>query len=271
MIPHTVYADGEEWASDKFRSPRPIALIRRLDEIADNAVRRHCALAQSGRAAGPSAAGAPGRPYSRGEEVARWVNHGLGLLLSVVGLTLLIVFASLRGDAWHVVSFTVFGLTLLLLYIFAILHHASRSDRGKRLFLKLDRSAMFLLIAGTYTPFLLTCLRGPWGWTMFGVIWGLSGAGVAYQFFWGGRFGLISTLAYLFVGWLMVIAIKPLVAALPVGALWLLLAGGVCYSIGVVFYRWQRLRYHHIYWNSCILGGSACHVIAMLLFLLPRS
>lgn len=271
VIPHTIYADGEEWASDKFHSPRPVSMIRRLDEIADNAVRRHRALARSDRAAGPSEAGAPGRPYSRGEEVARWVSHGLGLLLSVAGLILLIVFASVRRDAWHIVSFAVFGMTLLLLYLFATLHHALRSDQGKRLFLKLDRSGMFLLIAGTYTPFLLTCLRGPWGWTMFGVIWGLSGAGVAYEFFWGDRSGLISTLAYLFIGWLMVIAIKPLVAALPVGALWLLLAGGLCYSFGVVFQRWQRLRYHHIYWNSCILGGSACHVVAMLLFLLPRT
>jgi hemolysin III len=271
VIPRTVYADGEEWASDKFSSPRPIAMIRRLDEIADCVVRRRRALAQTLDESATGAPAASTRQYSRGEEIARWVNHGAGLLLSTAGLTLLIVFASLRGDSWHLISFTVFGLTLLLLYSFALLHQAWQSARGKRFFRKLDRSAMFLLIAGTYTPFLLTCLRGPWGWTMFGVIWGLSGAGVAYQFFRGDRSSLVSTFAYLFVGWLMVIAVKPLVAALPDGALWLLLAGGLCYSVGVIFYRWQRLRYHHIYWNSCILGGSVCHVLAMLLFLLPRS
>jgi hemolysin III len=271
VIPQTIYADGEEWASDKFRSPRPIAIIRILDEIAARIVRRRRAMAQTHNEPASEIATMSGHQHSRGEELARWVSRGAGLLLSVAGLTLLIVFASLRGDAWHIVSFAVFGLTLLLLYLFATLHHASRSARMKRLFLKLDRSSMFLLIAGTYTPFLLTCLRGPWGWTMFGVIWGLSGAGVTYQFFWGDRSGLISTLAYLFVGWLMVVAIKPLVATLPDGALWLLLAGGLCYSLGVIFYRWQRLRYHDIFWHSFVLGGSACHVVTMLLFLLPRS
>jgi len=273
VIPRTIYADGEEWAPDKFCRPRPIGMIRRLDEIVARAVRRRRLSVQpSGRPAGQVAVGAAtaGLRYNRAEEVATLVTHGIGLGLSVAGLTLLIAFASLRGDAWHVVSFTVFGLTLLLLNAFSTLYHAWRSARGKRLFLKLDRAAMFLLIAGTYTPFLLTNLRGPWGWTMFGVIWGLSGAGVVYQFFLGERSRLMSTLAYLFVGWLMVVAVKPMVAAVPDGALWLLLAGGLCYTVGVVFYRWQRLRYHHAFWHSFVLGGSACHLLAVLLFLLPR-
>ena len=273
VIPRTIYADGEEWAPDKFRSPRPIGVIRRLDVLAERTVRRRRTLARSGgRSALETVATAvpSGRRPGRGAQIANGVTHGLGLGLSIAALTLLIAFASLRGDAWHVVSFTVFGLTLMLLYALSTMYHAWRSARGKRLFLKLDRAARFLLIAGTYTPFLLTNLRGPWGWTMFGIIWGLSGAGVAYQFFWGERSRLLSTLAYLVVGWLMVVAAKPLVAAVPEGALWLLLAGGLCYTVGVVFYRWQPLRYHHAFWHTFVLGGSACHILAVLLFLLPR-
>ena len=271
VIPRTVYADGEEWAPEKFRRPRPAALIRWLDELAARSVRQHREQTQArGRSSGwaPVAAGRRRRSLL-GAGIANAVTDGIGLGLSVAGLTLLIVFASLRGDAWHLISFTVFGLTVVLLYVLSTLYHAWRSVRGKRLFLKLDRAAMFLLIAGTYTPFLLTNLRGPWGWSMFGVIWGLSGAGVVYQYFWGDRSWLVSTIAYLVVGWLMVIAAGPLVAAVPDGALWLLLAGGLCYSVGVVFYRWQRLRWHPAFWHSLVLGGSTCHILAVLLFLLP--
>ena len=273
VIPQTIYADGEEWAPDKFRAPRPIGMIRHLDEIATAAVRHRRLLAQTRDrpAVEPAVlAAVSGRRYSRGEEIANWVTHGLGLVVSIVALTLLIVFASLRGDAWYVVSFTVFGLTLLVLSTVSTLYQAWRSARGKRLFLKLDRAATFLFIAGTYTPFLLTSLRGPWGWTMFGVVWGLCGAGAVFQFFIGERSRLTSTVACLFVGWLIVVAGRPLVAAMPDGALWLLLAGGLCYTVGVVFSEWQRLRYHHLFRQTLVLGGSACHILAVLLFLLPR-
>ncbi|MDE3083731.1 MAG: hemolysin III family protein [Verrucomicrobiota bacterium] len=211
------------------------------------------------------------RVYTRGEEIANWVTHGVGLVLSIAALTLLIVFSSLHGDAWHVVSFTVFGLTLLTLYTVSTLYHTWRDERTKRLFLKLDHVAIFLLIAGTYTPFLLTNLRGPWGWTLFGVIWGLCGAGAVFQFFFGERFRLTSTLAYLFAGWVIVVALKPLIADVPHGGLWLLLAGGLCYTVGVVFYLWRQLRYHHALWHTFVLGGSTCHFFAVLLFLLPRT
>jgi hemolysin III len=211
------------------------------------------------------------RAYTRGEEIANWVTHGIGLVASICGLTLLIVYSSLRGNAWHVVSFTVFGLTLLTLYAVSTIYHARRSERGKALFRKLDHAAIFLLIAGTYTPFLLTHLRGPWGWTLFGVIWGLCGAGAVFQLFFGERYRLTSTLAYLFVGWLIVIALEPMIERVPHGGLWLLLAGGLCYSAGVVFFLWRRLRYHHAVWHTFVLGGSTCHFLAVLLFLLPRT
>lgn len=279
VMPRTVYADGEEWAPEKFQSPRPRWLIRQLDAWAERVVQRRRELAGNASIAAatgmtdvteaPRAAPAR-RAYTRGEEIANWVTHGIGLALSVAGLTLLIVFASRRGDAWHVVSFTVFGLTLMTLYAASTLYHASHGGRTKALFKKLDHAAIFLLIAGTYTPFLLTNLRGPWGWTLFGVIWGLCGAGAVFKLFSGERYRLTSTLAYLFAGWLIVVALKPLVANVPAGGLWLLVAGGLSYSVGVIFYRWHRLRYHHAVWHAFVLGGSTCHFLAVLLFLLPR-
>jgi hemolysin III len=275
-MPQTIYADGEEWTPEKFRQPSPRWMIRKLDVWAERAVERRRAQASGDiqpaiETAGATQTLAQPRAYSRGEEIANWVTHGIGLAASIVGLTLLIVFSSLRGDAWHVVSFTVFGLTLLMLYTVSTIYHARRAGRGKLFFRKLDHAAVFLLIAGTYTPFLLTHLRGPWGWSLFGVIWGLCGAGAVFQLFFGTRYRLASTLAYLFVGWLIVVAIRPMITHVPQGGLWLLLAGGLCYTFGVIFYLWHRLRYHHAVWHGFVLGGSTCHYLAVLLFLLPRA
>jgi hemolysin III len=271
VIPQTIYAEGEEWTPDKFRSPQPRALIRRLDIWAEAVVHRRRAAAAEPVPAEVVAGESSPRVYTRGEEIANWITHGIGLAASVAGLTLLIVFASLRGDAWHVVSFTVFGLTLLALYTTSTLYHAQRGGRTKQFFRKLDHAAIFLLIAGTYTPFLLTHLRGPWGWSLFGVVWGLCGAGAVFKLVFGERYRLTSTLAYLFLGWLIVVAFKPMIDHVPHGGLWLLFAGGLCYSLGVIFYRWHRLRYHHAVWHTFVLGGSTCHFLAVLLFLLPRA
>jgi len=272
VIPQTVYADGEEWVPEEFTRPRPRALVRLLDDWAQATVRRQRARAATAptTAPGRQTAGVA-RAYSRGEEIANWLTHGVGAVLSVAGLTLLVVFASLRGEAWHVVSFAVFGTTLLLLYTVSTLYHTRRSDRGKSLFRRLDHAAVFLFIAGTYTPFLLTDLRGPWGWSLFGVIWGICGAGAVFKVLFGPRFQKLSTLVYLAAGWLIVLAIKPLVASVPIGALWLLLAGGLLYTVGVAFYRWHRLRYNHAIWHTFVLGGSTCHFLAVILFLLPSA
>jgi len=268
VMPRTVYADGEEWTPDKFNRPQPRRIIRWLDAWADRSVKRQRSPESP---AGAREAAAPGvRVYTRGEEIANWVTHGVGLAASIVGLTLLIVFSSLRGDAWHVVSFTVFGLTLLALYTISTIYHAHLGGRAKAVLRKLDHAAIFLLIAGTYTPFLLTNLRGPWGWSLFGVIWGLCGAGAVFRFFLGERYRMISILAYVFVGWLIVVGIGPMLERVPNGSLWLLLSGGLCYTLGVVFYLWRRLRYHHAVWHTFVLGGSTCHFLAVLLFLLPR-
>ncbi len=264
LIPKTVYADGEEWAQDKFVSPRPIWLIRRLDQWLASAVKNRRV------AAGPDALLAAA-PFSRtrGERIADWVTHGIGLAVSIAGLTLLIVFSSLRGDAWQVVSFTVFGLTLLALYTGSTLRHAWRAARTSRLFLRLDHAALFLLIAGTYTPFLLASLHGPLGWILFGTILGLCGAGAAFEFLFGGRSRLAPVLACVALGWLIVVALRPMTASLPVAGLALILAGGICYAIAITFHLWRNLRYRDACRHAFVLGGGTCYVLAALLFLLP--
>lgn len=260
VIPKTIYADGEEWRQENFAAPRPRSLIRWLDAAAARVIgmRRAAAIAPTP---------APERAYTRGEEIANWLTHGIGAAMSVAGLTLLIVFASLRGDAWHVVSFTVFGLSLLCLYLFSTLYHLTKSERGKWLMRRLDHAGIYLLIAGTYTPFLLTNLRGPWGWSLFGVIWGICGAGALFKFVGGRHSRVVSVITYLFAGWLILVALKPLAAAVPSSALWLLVAGGLCYTAGVPFYLWKRLRYHHAFWHSFVLGGSVCHFLAVMFLL----
>lgn len=270
VIPQTIYADGEEWTSGKFCSPRPRAIIRVLDHWAHRVVDQRRARAAGRGAAARTASPAPAGRDTRGEDIANWMTHGVGLAASIVGLALLIVCASRRGTAWNVVSFTVFGLSLLILYAASAAYHVRRAGRAKALFQKLDHAAIFLLIAGTYTPFLLTPLRGPLGWTLFGVLWGLCGAGALAQWFRGKRYRLASTLAGLFLGGLLVVALQPMIASVPHGGLWLLLAGALCYLAGVACYWWRRLYYHHAVGQGFVLGGSTCHYLAVLLFLLPH-
>jgi hemolysin III len=264
LMPRSIYADGDEWTPEEFESPRPVWLIRMLDRAAEESVARH--------RAGPSEKlpdPAVDHGSTRGERIANWVTHGLGLAVSILAFALLVVSSSLYGDAWHIVSFSVFGAALLLLYSIWMLYHAWDSERGRRLILKLGRASAFLLIAGTYTPFLLVSMRGPWGWTLFGIVWGLCAAGIAFQFIVGNRYRVTSTLATLFVGWIIVVAIKPLFAAVPHGGLWLLLAGGLCYMAGAMLVPLRRLRYHYAIRNALVLGGSTCHLLAVLLFVLP--
>jgi hemolysin III len=207
--------------------------------------------------------------YPPREELANRLTHGLGAALSPAGLVLLVFFSSRSGDAWHVVSTAIFGASLVLLYTSSTLYHSFRSERLRQLLQKFDHAAIFLLIAGTYTPFLLVTLRGPWGWSLFGVVWGLAIAGVALKFWFAGRFRLVSTLIYLGMGWLVLVAIKPLIAALPAGGLRLLVAGGLCYTGGAFFYLWKRLPYHHAIWHLFVLAGSACHWAAVFIYVVP--
>jgi hemolysin III len=265
LMPRSIYSDGEEWTPGEFASPRPVWLIRMLDRAADQSVERHRAGAGD-KLADPVLEHAS----TRGERIANWATHGLGFAASIFALALLVVSSSLYGDAWHIVSFSVFGVALLLLYSVYMLYYAWDSERGRRLILKLGRASAFLLIAGTYTPFLLVSMRGPWGWTLFGIVWGLCGAGIIFQFIVGTRYRVTSTLAALFVGWIVVVAFKPIVAAVPHGGLWLLLAGGLCYTSGALVAPLRRLRYHYAFRNALVIGGSTCHLLAVLLFVLPQ-
>jgi len=201
--------------------------------------------------------------YSLGEEIAHSITHGLGVVLSVVGLVLLMVRAVRADDPWQIVSFAVFGATMVVLYTSSTLYHALKPPRARRVFKILDHGAIYLLIAGSYTPFLLVSLRGPWGWSMFGVVWGLAIGGIVFKVWFAGRFKLVSTLIYLGMGWLCAVATKPLLHSVPgPGLLWLL-AGGLFYSGGTVFYLWRGMKYHHAVWHLFVLAGTCCHFWAI--------
>ena len=204
-------------------------------------------------------------------EAANSITHGLGALLSVLALVLLVLSAALHGTARSVLAAAVFGTTLVLLYTMSTLYHALSDPRTKRVFHILDHSAIYLLIAGTYTPFCLTTLKGAWGWSLFGVIWGLAALGVAGKSVWTGRFQALSTAVYLAMGWLVLVAAVPLWRALPGAGLAWLMGGGFFYTLGVAFYAWHNLKFHHAIWHLFVLGGSLCHVVAVLGFVLPRA
>jgi len=204
--------------------------------------------------------------YTPREELANSITHGVGLALSLAGLVLLTTFSCLRGDAWLVTGTTIFGVSLVALYTTSTLYHSFRAVEVKRLLRKFDHAAIFLLIAGSYTPFLLVTLRGPWGWSLFGVVWSLAAVGIALKFRYAGRFRVVSTLIYIAMGWLVLTALRPLSAALPREGVWLLVVGGFCYTGGAAFYLWKRLPYHHAVWHLCVMGGSACHWAAVFFY-----
>jgi hemolysin III len=209
--------------------------------------------------------------YSTGEEIANSVTHGVGLVMSIAGLAVLTAFASRLGNAWHVVSCTVFAVTLILQYTFSTLYHSIQLPRAKSVMRVLDHSAIFLLIAGTYTPFMLVNLRGAWGWTLFGIIWTLALCGVFFQLSLLRRWQGISLVLYIGMGWVVVVAAKPLLNAVAPGGLLLLLLGGLAYTAGVGFYLWGGLRYHHAIWHGFVLAGSVLHFFAVLFYVIPMA
>jgi len=198
------------------------------------------------------------------EELANSLTHGAGLMLSIAGFMVLLVLAAVRGSAWRIVSCAVYGSTLICLYTASTLYHGIRSRRLKRVLKICDHSAIYLLIAGTYTPFLLVNLRGSWGWSLFAVIWGLAMAGILFKVWFVEHFPVLSTVVYLLMGWLALVAVKPMLLSVPQsGVLWLL-AGGVLYTVGVVFYAWKKIPYNHAIWHGFVLAGSTCHYFAVL-------
>lgn len=204
------------------------------------------------------------RPQSRGEEIANSITHGIGVAFGIAALVILVVFAAQRGDVWGVVSFSIFGTTLILLYMASTLYHSFRDEKLKRFFKLMDHCSIYLLIAGSYTPIMLTAMRGPWGWTMFGIVWGLAILGVVFKLLFIGRFKVISVIIYLLMGWIIMIAFKPMVASVPPGMIMWLFIGGGCYTLGVVFYAWRTFPYHHAVWHLFVLGGSISHFFGVL-------
>ncbi|HEV2147625.1 MAG TPA: hemolysin III family protein [Longimicrobiaceae bacterium] len=205
------------------------------------------------------------------EEVASALTHGLGVVASAAGGAVLVTLAALYGDAWQVVGASVFCGSLVLLYTASTLYHAVRHRIARARLQVFDHCAIYVLIAGTYTPFTLGVLRGAWGWSLFGVVWGLAAAGVVFKLFCTGRFRRLSTFIYLAMGWLVVVATGPMLRALePSTVLWLV-AGGLTYTAGTYFYLNRRIRYSHAIWHLFVLGGSVCHFVAVLSQVLPPS
>lgn len=203
------------------------------------------------------------KQYSFGEELANSITHGLGWMLSAAGLAVLVTLAALQGGARQVVVSAVFGATLVLLYSASTLYHALPNARAKRVFQVLDHSAIYLLIAGTYTPIALLGLRGAWGWSLFGVVWGLAVLGIVISAVARRRLKALATALYVIMGWLVVVAARPLIAALDTTTLLLLAIGGIAYTVGLVFYAWRRLPYGHTVWHVFVLAGSVLHFVAV--------
>jgi len=205
-------------------------------------------------------------------EILNILTHGAGVLLSIAGLVLLVVFASIRDpDAWKIVSFSVYGVSLITMFTASTLYHSFWNRRTRHFLNMFDHASIYVLIAGTYTPFTLVSMRGPWGWTIFGVIWGLALAGVIFKlFFYTEKLRLLSAIIYVFMGWLILIALGPLIRNVPAGGLYWLLAGGLSYSGGVWFYIRKENRFNHVIWHLFVLGGSIAHFFAIFYHVLPQ-
>lgn len=207
--------------------------------------------------------------YSLGEELANSITHGIGALLSAVGLVLLVSISLRYGNFWHALASSVFGTTLVCSYTASTLYHSIAVERFKPTLRRLDHAAIYLLIAGTYTPFMLISLRGPWGWSLLGVVWTIAVGGVAGKLLIPHKMAKFSTALYLLMGWIALIAVRPLLASVEPGGLLLLLAGGLAYSGGVVFYALERMPYNHMIWHLFVLAGSALHFCAILFYVMP--
>jgi len=209
--------------------------------------------------------------YTLGEEMVNSVTHGFGAGLSVAGSTVLVVLAALCGDLWRIVGFGVYGSTQIIAYMVSTLYHGSQNPRVKRVFRIVDHATIYLHIAGTYTPFLLLSLRGAWRWVMLTVVWGLALLGIGFKILSANRYKPVTTLSYVFMGWLSLIVLREMLATLPAAGVAMLALGGLIYTVGVIFYAWHKLPYHHAIWHLFVLAGSLCHYLAILFYLLPAA
>ncbi|WBX79904.1 hemolysin III family protein [Virgibacillus salarius] len=204
--------------------------------------------------------------FSKGEEIANAITHGIGALGSIAGLIVLIVYSSLYGTAWHVVSFTIFGTTMVILYLSSTLVHAFPSGKAKDLFEIFDHSSIYLFIAGTYTPFTFLVIQGALGWTMFGIIWGLAIAGTVFKAYFVKKYLITSTILYIAMGWMVTLGWDQIVNNLHPNGVTLLVIGGLCYTFGAIFYVWRGFRYHHAVWHLFVIAGTATHFFCVLLY-----
>ncbi len=201
--------------------------------------------------------------YSRGEEIANSVTHGIGTALAVAGLSILVVLAVIYGDVTRIVSFSIYGSSLILLYLASTLYHSIQHREAKKVLRIFDHASIYVLIAGTYTPFLLVSIRGTLGWTLFAVVWGLALLGVAWKIFFIGRLEVLSTIVYVLMGWMCLLLFKEMLLKVPPWGVAFLITGGVVYTIGVIFYAWEKLPYNHAIWHLFVLGGSVFHFLAI--------
>ena len=204
------------------------------------------------------------RTVSTGEEIANAITHGIGALLAVAALVVLIVMAAIHGSVWHIVSFSIFGATLVLLYFASTLYHSLTHAKAKRVFHKFDHISIYLLIAGTYTPFCLTALRGWIGWTVLGVVWSCAILGAVLKAISVGKRIKLSTVLYILMGWVILVAIQPLYKAMPFNGFLFLIAGGISYTIGTIFFIRNQVKYNHSVWHVFVLGGSVLHFFSVL-------
>ena len=201
--------------------------------------------------------------YTFREELANSVTHGIGAALAFVGLAVLLILAAFYGNTWHVASFSIYGASLIILYSASTLYHSVQHPRAKRLFRTLDHASIYLLIAGTYTPFLLIGVRGTLGWSLLAIIWLMALAGIIWKIFFLGRFEVMATIMYIFMGWMGVLAFRQMLVNIPPLGVKMLFAGGLIYTFGVIFYAWEKLPYNHAIWHLFVLGGSICHFFAV--------
>ena len=211
----------------------------------------------------------PKRLYTLGEEIVHSITHGIGVCLSIVGLILLVDLAVKYGDIYRIVSFSIYGGTLIILYLASTLYHSIQHARLKQVFRVIDHSSIYLLIAGTYTPFLLVGLQGKWGWILAAIIWGAAVAGIGFKVLFIEKFQKASTWTYILMGWACVVVIKDMLANIPLGGMIWLALGGAAYTVGVYFYRLKKTPYMHAVWHVFVLGGSICHFFAVFQYLAP--
>ncbi|MBM7097671.1 MULTISPECIES: PAQR family membrane homeostasis protein TrhA [Alteribacter] len=207
--------------------------------------------------------------FTKREEIANAITHGIGAAFGVAALTLLIVFASMYGTASHVISFTIYGVTLLLMYVCSTLLHSLRQGRAKNVFEILDHSAIYLFIAGTYTPLMVIVVDGATGWILLSVVWAMAAVGIVFKVFFVKRFIFLSTLFYIAMGWMIVFVLKPIATTVEMGGIVLLVTGGVLYTVGTLFYIWRKFQYHHAVWHLFVLAASVTHFLSILLYVTP--